>query len=201
MTSLVHQPDSGKPQTQYPGAGNWHDLESFCWFDRPDDSDDFCIYHLNHRDSGLLVQSNADAIRQALEPFENDVRLETFSHWAVGWIDAVAVRVVGHDSKETRSYRILCETIDRLSEYPILDESDYSEREYEATLENIEDSFYQVSGEVDREKLPEEWACSASSWFWDHDQSAVENTDDQGGYPNGDQLLACITSLWPDAIK
>ena len=187
-------------KSKYPEAGNWHGFESFCWFERPDDAEDFCIYHLNHRDSGLLDQSNADATRKALEQFEDDVRLETFSHWAVGWIDAVAVRVSGPDSKETRAYRTLCDTIDRLSEYPILDETDYSEREYEATLENIDDSLFQVSGEVDKDKLPEDWTCSAFSWFWDNDQSAVENTDDQGGYPKDNQLLACISSLWPKAI-
>jgi hypothetical protein len=181
-------------KSKYPEAGNWHEFESFCWFDRPDDADEFCVYHLNHRDSGLLDQSNADATRKALEPFDDDVRLETFNHWAVGWIDAVAVRV------ETRAYRTLCEIIDRLSEYPILDETDYSEREHEATLGNIEDSFYQVSGEVDKDKLPEDWACSVCSWFWDNDQNAVENVDDQGGYPDRDQLLACISSLWPEAI-
>lgn len=181
--------------TKYPKAGNWHDFESFCWFERPDDADEFCVYHLNHRDSGLLDQSNANAIRKALEAFEDDVRFETFSHWAVGWIDAVAVRV------ETRAYRTLCEIIDRLSEYPILDETEYSEREYEATLENIKDSFYHVSGEVDRDKLPDDWTCSAFSWFSDHDQNAVENSDDQGGYPDRDQLLACISSRWPDSIN
>ena len=181
--------------TKYPEAGNWYQFESFCWFERPDDADEFCVYHLNHRDSRLLDQSNADSIRHALEPFEDDVRFETFTHWAVGWIDAVAVR------KETRAYLTLCEIIDRLSDYPILDETDYSEREYETTLANIEDAFYQVRGEVDKDKLPEDWACSVFSWFWDNDQSAVENTDDQGGYPNGDQLLVCISSLWPEAIE
>jgi len=184
-----------------PKAGNWCEFESFCWFERPDDADKFCIYHLNHRDSDLLEQSNADAIRKALEQFGDDVRLETFSHWAVGWIDAVAVRVSGPDSKETEAYRTLCEIIDRLAEYPVLDETDYSEREHEATLKNIKDSFYQVNEEVDSEKLPEDWTCSALSWFWDNDQSAVENTDDRGGYPNRDQLLACISKICPKAIK
>lgn len=180
---------------KYPKAGNWHDFESFCWFERPDDADEFCIYHLDHRDSELLDQSNANSIRQALEPFEDEVRLETFSHWAVGWIDAVAVRV------GTRAYRTLCEIIDRLSEYPILDEMDYSNREYEATLKNIGNSLYQVNKEVDRDRLPEDWVSLAFSWFWDNDQTAVENRDDQGGYPDRNQLFACISLLWPEAIR
>jgi hypothetical protein len=107
----------------------------------------------------------------------------------------VAVRV------ETRAYRTLCEIIDQLSEYPVLDETDYSEREYQATLENIEDSFYQVNDKVDRDRLPKDWVSSAFSWLWDKDQSAVENRGDQGGYPRGDQLLECISSLWPEAIR
>jgi len=187
-------------KTKYPEAGNWHDFGSFCWFEKPDDADDLCIYHLNHRDSGLLDQSNADATRKALEPFGDDVHPVTFNHWAVGWIDAVAIRVNRPNGNKTEAYRTLCDIIDQLSEYPILDETDYGERETEATLENIKDSFYQVSKKVDKNKLPKDWTYSALSWFWDNDDSAVENMDDQGGYPNKDQLLACIISLWPEAI-
>jgi hypothetical protein len=182
-------------KTKYPEAGNWHQFESFCWFEKPDDADKFCVYNLNHRDSGLLDQSNAYTILKTLKPFEDDAWPVTFSHWAVGWIDAVAVRV------ETRAYRTLCEIIDRVSEYPILDETDYSEREHKATLRNIYNSFHQVDGEVDKDKLPKYWARSVYSWFLDNDQSAVENLDDHGGYPGRNQLLACISSLWPDAIK
>jgi len=179
----------------YPEAGNWHEFDSFIWFKRPDDADDFCIYHLNHRNSGLLDQSNADIIREALKPFDNDVLFMEFSHWAAGWINAVAVRV------NTEAYKTLCGIIDRLSEYPVLDEMEYCEREYEATLENIKDSFYQVKEKIDKNKLPEDWSSYAHTWFGDNDQSAVESVDDQGGYPNHDQLLECISSLWPEAVN
>ena len=110
--------------TKYPEAGNWHNFDSFCWFEKPDDADEFCIYHLNHRDSALLDQSNVDTTRKALKPFTDkhdllqspDVFFGTFNHWAVGWIDFVAIRA------NTEAYQTLCDIIDRLSEYPVLDE-------------------------------------------------------------------------------
>lgn len=184
-------------QKKYPEAGNWHELESFCWFERPDDADEFCIYHLNHRDSGLLDQSNADATRKALEPFDDDVRLETFSHWAVGWIDAVAVRV------ETRAYRTLCDIIDQLSEYPILDETDYSERECEATLENIrEEILYIVGEDMLGPILPDGFEVEIVHWLDNSDKysNETENLDDQGGYPSNESLVAAVSALWPKAI-
>ena len=46
-------------------------FDSFSW-DRSneiDDADQFCLVYTHNRDSGLLDQSNAEAIRQAMKPF------------------------------------------------------------------------------------------------------------------------------------
>ena len=53
-------------------------------------------------------------------------------------------------------------------------------RESEATLENISDAAWRVKHAYD---LPDGWEGDVYSWLSDSRQSAVENRDDQGGYP------------------
>ena len=54
-------------------AGNWQRFESFVWFRDSEiaDPDNWAIIYTHNRDSGLLDQSNADAIAEAMEPFTN----------------------------------------------------------------------------------------------------------------------------------
>ncbi len=67
-----------------------------------------------------------------------------------------------------------------LEDYPVLNEGDYSEREYNATLEGIEDaaSYFARQHDVD---LPEDYVNTLFNWFWDNLQSAVESSEDTGG--------------------
>src|SRR5690606_28049681 len=78
-------------------AGNWKKFNSFGWYNKPDDAEDYAIVYLNNRDSTLLEESNAHSIREELKPFleadEPDVYEERHSHWACGWVDALVIRV------------------------------------------------------------------------------------------------------------
>ena len=173
-------------------AGNHRTFQCFAWHRQPDDAENFCIVYTHNRDSGLLDQSNAAAIDKAMEPFlGGDVVAEHHHHWACGWIDGYSIRVYrrGRITKAFKAYHALAE---RLANYPVLDEEDYSSREYEATLANLPDAAWKVRNEYD---LPESWESEVFSWFWEHDQSAVENRDDQGGYPTEDQLRAAFEAL------
>ena len=49
--------------------------------------------------------------------------------------------------------------------------------------------------------LPEGWESEVFSWFWDHRQSAVENRDDQGGYPEEDDLRAAFDALGYERVE
>src|SRR5271156_4232814 len=80
---------------------------------------------------------------------------------------------------------------DALKEYPLLDDSDASAREYEATLENIAT----VGCRYIRDYLPTDWPSQVFSWFWKHDQSAVEDCDDQGGCPSDEQIKTALEAL------
>jgi len=178
-------------------AGNWRTFESFCWHraSELDSPDDWFVTYSHHRDSGLIDQSNAAAIEAALKPFmkgENpDVVAEHHHHWAVGWIDGFSIRVFkrGRITKAFRAYHGLAE---RLADYPVLDEEDYSRREYKATVENIGEAAWRLKQEYE---LPRGWESTAYDWLADNDCSAIESSDDRGGWPEEEQLRAAFDAL------
>jgi hypothetical protein len=178
-------------------AGNWQDFTCFCWHRLSDigDPENWAIIYTHHRDSGLLDQSNTEAISEALQPFaegENpNVVFESHHHWAVGHIDGFSIRVFrrGHITRAFRKYHELAQ---RLADYSVLDEDDYCRREYEATLENIMNAAWRLKNEYE---LPESWESTVWGWFSEHDCSAIENCDDEGGYPTEEQLRAAFEAL------
>lgn len=178
-------------------AGNWREFESFCWHRARDlqKPDDWCIVYTQNRDSGLIDQSNAAAIDEALEPFTNgknpDVVPEHHNHWACGWVDGYSIRVF-KKGRITKAFKTYHELAERMVDYPLLDESDYSAREYEATVENLDDAAWKLKREYD---LPEGWEAQVYGWFSDNDCSAIESSDDQGGYPDESQLRAAFDAL------
>jgi len=126
-------------------AGNWLHFDCFVWHRRDEipDADNWAIFYTHHRDSGLLDQSNSAVFQKHLEPFTDaddpDVVAEHHHHWACGWIEGHSIRVF-RDGQITDAFRKYHELAEAMSDYPILDEDDYSERELEATIENISDS-------------------------------------------------------------
>jgi hypothetical protein len=126
-----------------------------------------------------------------------DVVFESHDHWAVGHVDGFSLRVF-QDGNITDAFRTYHELIERLADYPILDEEDYSRREFEATLENLTDAAWRVKDEYD---LPEGWEGDVYSWLSDHRQSAVENRDDQGGYPEENDLREAFEALGYERVE
>jgi hypothetical protein len=178
-------------------AGNWRNFDCFVWHRQSElaDADDWAILYTHHRDSGLLDQSNASVIEKALEPFtegsEPDVVFESHSHWAVGHVDGFSVRVFCN-GEVTEAFRTYHKLRERIAEYPILDEEDYGQRDYEATLENIKDTAWRLKREFD---LPEGWEGDVYDWLSENNCRAVENRDDQGGCPSEDELKEAFESL------
>lgn len=178
-------------------AGNWRSFECFCWHraSELDSPDDWFVTYSHHRDSGLIDQSNAAAIEEALEPFMKgrnpNVVAEHHHHWAVGWIEGFSIRVFkrGRITKAFRAYHGLAQ---RLADYPLLDEEDYSRREYEATVENIGEAAWRLKQEYE---LPGDWESAAYGWFADNDCTAIESSDDRGGWPEEKQLRAAFDAL------
>ena len=81
------------------------------------------------RDSGARERSNFRVALQMLGGESDNVRVERYGHWAVGWIEEVYIR------PNTKEYAIACEIETALSDYPVLDESDFSNEEQEEAME------------------------------------------------------------------
>ncbi len=179
-------------------AGNWRKFDSFVWWRESEltDPNQWAIFYTSHRDSGLLAQSNAAVITKALTPFTDgddpDVVFESHSHWAVGHVDGFSMRVFDSQGEITEAFKKYHELAEAMDDYPILDESDYSDREYEATLENIADAAWRLKKQFD---LPDSWEGDVYSWLADNDACEIENCDDQGGYPSESALKQAIAAL------
>jgi hypothetical protein len=108
----------------------------------------------------------------------------------VGHVDGFSIRVYRSDDTITDAFREFCAIMDALESYPVLDEFDYADREYEATLENY-------ASEMRREKnLPSGWTAEVYSWFNDHGlHRYTENRDDQGGYAPEEAIVQALQDL------
>lgn len=137
-------------------TGNWRKFDSFCWHRQYDleSPEDWTIVYTHGRDSGLVAQSNAHAIQTAMRPFldtENpDVIEEHHGHWGCGWIDGYAIRVFRNE-EITPAFQAWANLHFCMQDYPLLDEEDYSHREYEAddlktTVRSLADAAWEAFG-------------------------------------------------------
>ena len=178
-------------------AGNWADFSCFVWFRKSElrMPENWAIIYTHHRDSGLCDQSNASVIEKAMRPFSQgknpDVVFESHHHWAVGHIDGFSVRVF-QNGEITEAFKVYHELAERMDNYPILNESHYSEMEYEASFENLDHAAWRLKREF---TLPEDWQSSVFDWLWQHRDHALENVDDQGGWPDEEDLEAAFDAL------
>lgn len=90
--------------------------------------EDYYVGPAQTRDSSVIEQSNFDTALEMLGgEVENRVEVQRASHWACGWVEVIYVH-----RKAKKQLKILSEIVAALEDYPILDEGDWSEREYEA---------------------------------------------------------------------
>lgn len=95
---------------------------------------------MRHRDSDVLQESNYAVALRVLKAVRDtgtddltpDVYEQRASHWAVGWVDTIGVRVYDAAGEFTPAWREACTLRGSLEDYPVLDDEDYSERERDA---------------------------------------------------------------------
>jgi hypothetical protein len=178
-------------------TGNWKAWTCFVWFREPEieDLENWSIAYTQHRDSGLLDQSNADVMARALKPFSTsddpDVVFESHSHWAVGHVDGFSIRVY-RDGVITDAFCTYHDLLARCAEYPILDEADYSQREHDATRATLADASWRLKRQY---QLPDGWESEVYSWLFDNRPGGVANIDDRGGYPCEADLQEAFNTL------
>ncbi len=128
MSPLDHAEDLAKAL-----ANNHAKFQSFGWDSdaQPEDKHLWAIVYTSNRDSDALDRSNAAAIEKALAPWDGEtVETLSHSHWAVGHVDGFMIRVYEADGQTiTPAFLVYSELHCALADYPVLDESDYSERE------------------------------------------------------------------------
>ncbi len=135
-----------------------------------------------HRDSGTLDRSNAEVIRAAIEAeFPGATLVEGASHWAVGWTEAAYVPVRADDGSIHPAALAACKWADALADYPVADESHFSNLEYDEAIETIgaccsssleRDGIRYESSEL----RPDDWASQVWSVMWD----AGDDTSPEG---------------------
>lgn len=96
----------------------------------------FAVVTRDDRDT--LNLSNQQAVLAEIEKINpKHIEIQSNGHWACGWVEQIAVKLF-HNGKPTKSGLKALELYREIEDYPILDESDYSDREYEATNDDID---------------------------------------------------------------
>ena len=97
---------------------------NFAWHIDPADVAEWCIVLSRTRDSDELAESNFACAHAAIRAIDADhVDIHRFGHWACGWIEYLCVRA--GTAAYTEGERIA----QKLDDYPVLNEDDWSERE------------------------------------------------------------------------
>lgn len=81
------------------------------------------------RDSGPLEQSNFEAFGRALDDAGIEYETHRFGHWGPGWYEIYLV------TPTPEAVELIEELEGRLEDYPVLDEDDFSRREWESAEE------------------------------------------------------------------
>ena len=99
-----------------------------------DDRQDWLVLGLiRTRDSGPLDESNFASALRILGDESETLEVHRFGHWGPGWFEIILL----HPSRQGEGEEIER----RLENYPVLDDDDFSEREYEAANDIWRDCY------------------------------------------------------------
>lgn len=109
---------------------NFDNLKSLTRWTLPDsyygaEWSEYFVFLSQSRDSDVLTRSNFECGLNALGGESETVQVVREKHWAVGWVEWIAI----HES-DTESLQKADEMLCALSDYPVLDESHFSELEH-----------------------------------------------------------------------
>ena len=177
-------------------AGNWQKFQGFGWFGKPPDPENWAVFYTRHRDSGLTDVSNHVAITRILDRFDEGknptVLWQDHAHWACGWVTAAIIRVYKRNGQGvTRAFQIWCDLQQRLMNDAILDQIDYSNREYDSAVESIREQGRRLVVTTP----PENWVAHVYDWLSDNNDRELENRDDRGACPSRDAVAKTLAAL------
>ena len=87
---------------------------------------EYYVFLGQNRDSDALTRSNFECGLEALGGESDTVQVVREGHWAVGWVEWIAIHESDADALK-KADEMLC----HLSDYPVLNESHFSELEYQ----------------------------------------------------------------------
>lgn len=91
----------------------------------PDRQDWLVVPVIQTRDSGPFELSNFQAALDLLGGESETVEVHRFGHWGPGWFEIIIVK------PDSKAHTQALEIEKRLEDYPVLDEEDFSRREWE----------------------------------------------------------------------
>ena len=97
---------------------------------------EYYVFLGRSRDSDDLTESSFAIGLERLGGESATVRIVRESHWAVGWIEWIAIHK--SDNAALDKAQIM---IDDLNQYPVLDEDDWSQREHETACQIWKDCY------------------------------------------------------------
>lgn len=120
------------------------------------DYSEYYVLYAHHRDSNILDESNYQALRKIFIELSGVIEV-TSHHWGVGWVEFIGIH---QDEKDT--IELGNDYLDRIDDYPVLDDEDLSNREFELAENMAEDIFNEIeerryfeNGRWVEENLPE----------------------------------------------
>lgn len=114
--------------TEYRAIERWTRPDSFAaWSDSWVYSNKAFVFLGRNRDSDILTESNFECGLAAIGGESDTVQIVRENHWAVGWVEWIAI----HES-DTKALEIADDILCALSDYPVLSDEDFSEREWNA---------------------------------------------------------------------
>jgi hypothetical protein len=161
-----------------------------------------------NRDSDALERSNYRRISEDLmAEFPREFRDERMNHWAVGWIDHLLVHVVDRQGHVTAAFRKAMEIQDKLDDYPVYDENDFSAIEYEESLQSLAHSWrfdadtdlrLAVEGEYPPSVAGDEILKDLIEAL---EIAQIQWGEGYGRYPTEEEWERAVLERWPDAYE
>lgn len=160
-------------------AGNWMKQSDFGWSGKPEHKPENCgLYYYLNRDSEISAQSNAEQIKEILAGYIGwmdgdgaDIEIQTHNHWLCGWVEGLVIRVYDDEGNITPAFdTFYWAVLEPLENYPLLNEEDYCQREYDEQHECIKDNLPELREDlvVDDDLVHEIW-----DWLWAYDQESL----------------------------
>jgi hypothetical protein len=173
-------------------AGNHRRAEGLLWSAEPKDGENWALIPAQHRGSDNIDKSNAVIIeREICEQFPDDAHMERFSDWLAGWSENLVLRVYDQEGKITPAFKAYALLAARLENYPLLDESLYSEMEEEDIRSIVENAIKQLPELEMRADLPEDWVYDVRRQLDDY-ESDIRGND---WWPAKEHLAAALQEL------